>query len=324
MALTPGTRLGTYDIVAAIGAGGMGEVYRAHDTKLGRDVALKILPESFTHDPDRVVRFRREAQVLGSLNHPNIAAIYGLEEAEGFSALVLELVDGPTLADRIARGPIPLDEALPIAKQIAEALEAAHEQGIIHRDLKSANVKVRPDGMVKVLDFGLAKALDPLTSTPAGVTQSPTLSLAATQGGSTVARGAEVTGADNESIMANDIDQRLSRLESKVEELDRLVNLALRLLALNKPVAALLESYGATDREARAVHELLDDLATRAEKGGIHAPSWGGFEHQLFERFPKIRGDRDFVSQLLDTLKLDRSAYQKLHAYASSHWTEQP
>src|SRR5262249_36716123 len=126
MPLTAGSRLGPYEVQSAIGAGGMGEVYRAHDTKLGRDVALKILPESFTHDPDRVARFRREAQVLASLNHPHIAAIYGLEEAEGVSALVLELVDGPTLADRIAQGPIPLDEALPIAKQIAEALEAAH------------------------------------------------------------------------------------------------------------------------------------------------------------------------------------------------------
>src|SRR5262245_7170727 len=131
----------------------MGEVYRARDTRLNRDVALKVLPESFIHDAERVARFRREAQVLASLNHPHIGAIHGLEDANGVTALVLELVEGPTLADRIARGPMPLDEALPIARQIAEALEAAHEQGIIHRDLKPANIKIKPDSTVKVLDF---------------------------------------------------------------------------------------------------------------------------------------------------------------------------
>src|SRR5258706_9195522 len=137
----------------------MGEVYRATDAKLKRQVALKILPTSLATDPDRLARFQREAEVLASLNHPNIAAIYGLEDADGVKALVMELVEGPTLADRIAHGAVPLDEALPIAKQIAEALEAAHEQGIIHRDLKPANIKVRPDGTVKVLDLGLAKAM---------------------------------------------------------------------------------------------------------------------------------------------------------------------
>ena len=181
MPLTPGTTLGPYRVTAKIGEGGMGEVYRARDTKLDRDVALKVLPEAFTQDPDRLARFEREAKVLASLNHPNIAAIYGLEEAEGTRALVLELVEGPTLADRIKRGPIPLDEALHIAKQIAEALEAAHEAGVIHRDLKPANIKVRDDGTVKVLDFGLAKALDP---NPEGdPSQSPTLTAAATQMG---------------------------------------------------------------------------------------------------------------------------------------------
>ena len=139
----------------------MGEVYRARDTKLNRDVAIKVLLPAVANDPDRLARFSREAQVLASLNHPHIAQIYGLEDAGGLRALVMELVEGPTLADRIARGAIPLDEALAIAKQIAEALEAAHEQGIIHRDLKPANIKVREDGTVKVLDFGLAKAFDP-------------------------------------------------------------------------------------------------------------------------------------------------------------------
>src|SRR4051794_12438967 len=139
----------------------MGEVYRARDPKLNRDVAIKVLLPAVANDPDRLARFSREAQVLASLNHPNIAHIHGLEEADGVRALVMELVEGPTLAEQIARGPIAIDEALPIAKQIAEALEAAHEQGIIHRDLKPANIKVRPDGTVKVLDFGLAKAWEP-------------------------------------------------------------------------------------------------------------------------------------------------------------------
>ncbi len=146
MPLEPGTTLGPYRVTAKIGEGGMGEVWQARDTKLDRDVALKVLPEAFTSDPDRLARFEREAKVLASLNHPNIGSIYGLEEAEGVRALVLELVEGPTLADRIKQGPIPLDEALPIAKQIAEALEAAHEQGVIHRDLKPANIKVKDDG----------------------------------------------------------------------------------------------------------------------------------------------------------------------------------
>ena len=181
MSLTLGDRLAHYDVTALIGEGGMGQVYQATDTKLNRQVALKILPEAFATDPDRLARFQREAQVLASLNHPNIAQIHGIEEDEGTRALVLELVEGPTLADRISEGSIPLDEALPIAKQIAEALEAAHEAGVIHRDLKPANIKVREDGTVKVLDFGLAKALDP---NPTGdPSQSPTLTAAATQMG---------------------------------------------------------------------------------------------------------------------------------------------
>jgi serine/threonine-protein kinase len=159
MALTPGTRVGPYEIVGVLGVGGMGEVYRATDTNLKRAVALKVLPESVATDRDRLARFQREAEVLASLNHPNIAAIHGVEESNGTRALVMELVDGPTLADRIGKGPIPLDETLSIAKQIAEALEVAHELGIIHRDLKPANIKLRPDGVVKVLDFGLAKAV---------------------------------------------------------------------------------------------------------------------------------------------------------------------
>ena len=244
MSLTPGTRLGPYEITAMIGVGGMGEVYRATDTNLKRQVAIKALPASVSGDPDRLARFQREAEVLAALNHPNIAQIHGLERSGGTIALVMELVEGPTLAERIRRpdhlrqgyggppkldakaeglrlpepggppepggvrragaaaggpagaerraGPVgpaglPIDEALSIARQIADALEAAHEQGIVHRDLKPANIKVREDGTVKVLDFGLAKAMEPVgrvpRSGPAGDSMSPTISMHATQAG---------------------------------------------------------------------------------------------------------------------------------------------
>jgi serine/threonine protein kinase/Tol biopolymer transport system component len=186
MTLPPGSSLGPYEVVGAIGAGGMGEVYRARDTKLGREVALKVLPEEFAADAERMARFEREAKVLASLNHPNIASIYGFEDSSGAGtparALVMELVEGPTLADLITRGLIPLDEALPIAKQIADGLEYAHERGIVHRDLKPANVKITPDGAVELLDFGLAKALegDAVAKDPSS---SPTMSRLATQAG---------------------------------------------------------------------------------------------------------------------------------------------
>jgi serine/threonine protein kinase len=177
MSLTAGSQLGPYTIVAPLGAGGMGEVYRATDTRLKRQVAIKILSTSLAADPERLARFQREAEVLAALNHPNIAAIYGLEGAGGAQALVMELVEGPTLADRIAQGPVPYDEALPIATQMADALEAAHERGIVHRDLKPANIKVRDDGTVKVLDFGLAKLGESGSSSRVEVdpSQSPTL-----------------------------------------------------------------------------------------------------------------------------------------------------
>jgi serine/threonine protein kinase len=176
LALNPGVRLGPYEILSARGAGGMGEVYRARDTMLNREVAVKVLPEAFTRDPDRLARFKREAQVLASLNHPHIGAIYGFEDSGETHALVLALVEGDTLADRIARDPIPLDDALPIAHQICEALEAAHEQGIIHRDLKPSNIKITPNGAVKVLDFGLAKLGHPeAAAINADLTASPTI-----------------------------------------------------------------------------------------------------------------------------------------------------
>ena len=184
MALSAGTRLGPYEIVSLLGVGGMGEVYRATDTNLKRQVAIKVLPQTVATDLERLARFQREAEVLAALNHPNIAHIHGLEKSDGAIALVMELVEGPTLADRVAKGAIPLDEAMPIAKQIAEALEAAHEQGIIHRDLKPANIKVREDGTVKVLDFGLAKAMESSGAMAASASMLPTITTPAmTQAG---------------------------------------------------------------------------------------------------------------------------------------------
>src|SRR5437867_2109240 len=188
MALSAGTRLGPYEVQSAIGAGGMGEVYRARDTKLRRDVAIKILPEAFAADPDRIARFQREAELLAALNHPHVACVYGVEESRPSGtrpatlAIVLELVEGDTLADRIAHGPIELDEALSIARQIADALEAAHDRGVVHRDLKPANIKITPEGKVKVLDFGLAKMAE-RDASAAGLSVSPTLSVHATREG---------------------------------------------------------------------------------------------------------------------------------------------
>src|SRR5262245_25641950 len=172
-----------YTIESQLGAGGMGEVYRALDTKLGRSVAVKLLPQAFAMDRERISRFEREAKLLAGLSHPNIAALYGMEEDGGTPFLVMELVEGETLADRLRRGPIPVEEALKFAQQIADALEAAHSRGIVHRDLKPANVKVTPEGKIKVLDFGLAKALENAPSTNATLSNSPTLSLAATSEG---------------------------------------------------------------------------------------------------------------------------------------------
>src|ERR1700688_4518686 len=183
MALASGTRLGSYEVVAPIGAGGMGEVYQAHDTRLGRDVAIKVLPEAVAHDAERLARFQRGAKMLAALNHPNIATIFGLEQSGATHYLVMELVSGDNLQQRVRRdGRVPVEEALAIAKQIAEALEAAHEKGIIHRDLKPANVKLTPEGKIKVLDFGLAKAFE-ADATNEDMGNSPTLSRAATMQG---------------------------------------------------------------------------------------------------------------------------------------------
>ena len=199
-----GTKLGSYEILSLLGAGGMGEVYRARDSKLGRDVAVKVLPEAFARDSARMARFAREAKLLASLNHPNIASIYGLEDSGNTHALVMELAEGPTLAERIAQGPIPLDETLPIAKQIADALEYAHEHGIIHRDLKPANIKVASDDTVKVLDFGLAKALETEPSA-AEIANSPTISRMATQAGVLLGTAAYMSP---EQAKAKPVDRR--------------------------------------------------------------------------------------------------------------------
>jgi len=204
MTLAAGSKLGPYEILSPLGAGGMGEVYRARDAKLNRDVAIKVLPEAVAEDAERLARFQREAQVLASLNHPHIAAIYGLEKAGSVEALVLELVEGETLSERIAQGAIPIDEALAIARQIADALEAAHEKGIVHRDLKPANVKVTPEGKVKVLDFGLAKALTGDRSSP-DQTHSPTLTAAATQAGVVIGTAAYMSP---EQARGKSVDKR--------------------------------------------------------------------------------------------------------------------
>src|SRR5271155_3844060 len=190
--LSTGDRLGPFEILNAIGAGGMGEVYRARDAKLGRDVALKVLPEAFALDDERMARFQREAKVLASLNHPNIATVHGLEDSGSMHALVMEFVAGPTLAERISSGPIPIGEALSIARQMCDALEYAHERGIVHRDMKPANVKVTSDDAVKVLDFGLAKALEG-DAASIDIATSPTITRMATHGhgGVHVARAGE-------------------------------------------------------------------------------------------------------------------------------------
>jgi eukaryotic-like serine/threonine-protein kinase len=204
MALASGTKLGSYEILAAIGAGGMGEVYRARDAKLGRDVAIKVLPASFARDAERMARFEREARLLASLDHPNVASIYGVEDSGETLALVMQLAEGPTLADRIGQGPIPVDEALRIARQIADALEYAHERGVVHRDLKPANIKISRDDSVKILDFGLAKAVQGEAS-EAEIANSPTLTHMATQAGILLGTAAYMSP---EQAKAKPVDRR--------------------------------------------------------------------------------------------------------------------
>ena len=264
MPLQSGTTLGPYQVTAKIGQGGMGEVWQARDTKLDRDVALKVLPEAFTADPERLARFEREAKVLASLNHPNIGSIYGLEEAAGVKALVLELVEGPTLADRIKQGPIPIDEALPIAKQIAEALEAAHEQGVIHRDLKPANVKVKADGTVKVLDFGLAKAFQPDAGDP-NLSQSPTISLsaAATQLGMVIGTAAYMAPEQAKGLTVDKRADIYLRINNRTESSNKRLHVA--------PDLARLTLHAAEHSCQRGVQFLLTGEVTvvRSRHSGV-------------------------------------------------------
>ena len=217
MSLAPGARLGPYEVTSPLGAGGMGEVYRARDARLSRDVAIKILPAGFGSDPDRLMRFQREAQTLAALNHPHIAQIHGLEESTDESgamrrALVMEFVDGEGLDARLARGPLPIDDAVAIARQIADALEAAHERGIVHRDLKPANVKLTTAGLAKVLDFGLAKALDPIDGrgpTPSAA-NSPTFTAPGNTQMGVILEAPRPTWRRNRPAARPSIDERIS------------------------------------------------------------------------------------------------------------------
>ena len=204
MALETGARIDIYEVTGKLGEGAMGEVYRARDTTLDRDVALKVLPDSFTADPERLGRFQREAKVLASLNHPNIGGIYGLETSGDNQALVLELIEGPTLAERIAEGPIPVEQGLAMVRQIAEALSAAHDAGVVHRDLKPANIKVRPDGTVKVLDFGLAKAVEG-GATGSGSSDAATMTAMSSQAGAIIGTAAYMSP---EQARGQDVDKR--------------------------------------------------------------------------------------------------------------------
>ena len=204
MPLETGARIDIYEVIGKLGEGAMGEVYRARDTTLDRDVALKVLPDSFTADPERLGRFQREAKVLASLNHPNIGGIYGLETSGENQALVLELIEGPTLAERIAEGPIPVEQGLAMVRQIAEALSAAHDAGVVHRDLKPANIKVRPDGTVKVLDFGLAKAAEG-GATGSGSSDAATMTAMSSQAGGIIGTAAYMSP---EQARGQDVDKR--------------------------------------------------------------------------------------------------------------------
>jgi len=301
----PGVRLGQYEVLSALGAGGMGEVFRARDTRLNRDVALKVLPDVVARDRERLARFEREAQLLAALNHPRIAAIYRFEETDGVCALVLELVEGPTLADRVARGPLAIDEALAIAGQLADALAAAHEKGIVHRDLKPANIKIASDGTVKVLDFGLAKALeDPRTAGDA--LSSPAItSPAATRGGVILgtaaymspeqARGHAVgTGADiwafgcvlfemltgGRAFPGDDVSDILAAILRGEPDWARLP------AATPNPIRRLLRRCLAKDR-ARRLSDIRDarlDIDDASGAGDAAVPAFGSAQSRWRER----------------------------------------
>src|SRR5581483_10783189 len=273
MSVTSGTRLGPYEIVAPIGAGGMGEVFRARDPRLNRDIAIKVLPAAFAQDRERVVRFRREAQLVASLNHPNIAAIFGLEESNGVIALARALVEGEDLAQRLTRGPIAVDEAIAIARQLAEGLEAAHEKGIVHRDLKPANIKLSHDGTVKILDFGLAKAFeaDPASSN-ASLANSPTMARPATDAGMILGTAAYMSP---EQARGKPVDKRSDIWSFGVVLYEMLTGRRLfsgetvsdTLAAVLRDDVGLANLPGATPR---AVRHILERCLDRNPKNRLH------------------------------------------------------
>ncbi len=287
MTLSTGTKLSHYEISSKLGKGGMGEVYRAKDQKLGRDVAIKVLPEEFARDVDRVARFQREAKLLASLNHPNIAAIYGLEESGGTNFLVLELIEGDTLADRLKRGAIPVEEALKLALQIAEALEAAHEKGVIHRDLKPANIKVTPDGKVKVLDFGLAKAFA-TDQEPVNLSNSPTLSDAATQQGVILGTAAYMSP---EQARGNPVDKRADIWAFGVVLFEMLTGRPLFIgHTVSDTLAAVLKEEPDWDKIPANMHFLLrrcveKDPKKRLRDIGDAMPLLEGFTETVSEKY---------------------------------------
>jgi serine/threonine protein kinase len=282
-----GKTLGTFECTSLLGKGGMGEVYKAKDQKLGRDVAIKVLPDEFAKDADRVARFQREAKLLASLNHPNIAAIHGLEESEGTHFLVLELIEGDTLADRLKRGAIPVEEALKLALQIAEALEAAHEKGVIHRDLKPANIKVTPEGKVKVLDFGLAKAFAG-DSQDMNLSNSPTLSVAATQQGVILGTAAYMSP---EQARGNPVDKRADIWAFGVVLFEILTG---RPIFSEDTVSDTLASVLKTEPDWQSlppnlhprIRFLLERCLKKIPKTGIAASAMHGW---IFRRFGLIR-----------------------------------
>ncbi len=275
MPLAQGTRLEHYEILKPLGMGGMGEVYRAADSKLKREVALKILPPQFAADPSRLARFEREAQVLAALNHPNIAAIYGLENAGGVRFLVLELVEGPTLAERIASGPIPLEEALRIAEQIAEALGVAHDKGIVHRDLKPANVKVTADGKVKVLDFGLAAVTQPAPSASSDPSNSPTITIGATQAG--VILGTASYMSPEQARGSNNVDKRADIWSFGVVLYEMVTGKRLfRGHTISDTLASVLKEKPDLDRAPLKVRRLLESCLEKDPKKRLRdiADAW--------------------------------------------------
>ncbi len=261
-----GKTISHYKVIEKIGQGGMGEVYRAEDTNLSREVAIKVLPEQFTHDPQRLARFEREAKLLASLNHPNIAAIHSFEHADDIHFLVLELVPGETLAEKVAKGPVPVEEALEVCRQIAEGVEAAHEKGVIHRDLKPANVKVTPEGKIKILDFGLAKAFEGETLVGKTISHYKVLEKIG-QGGMGEVYRAEDTNLSRE-VAIKVLPEQFTQDSQRLARFEREAKL---LASLNHPNIAAIHSFEHADDMHFLVLELVpgETLAERVAKGPL-------------------------------------------------------